>query len=184
MRLIDRLRSRKRRSCQSIASPRLSFAQSPQHQHTARLVRHRPPRSSPTRPPRLSAAAYPQCAARSLAHPQYGPAAAATVLHRRRCLRGLPVHYGLPRHRSTSPPSMPCQATHHAHAPRRHLTALDRCVAPRLHPHTAPPHFPAPSAYVALAVTAHRTHRRLARPPPSLDLRHPIRAHQLHRCTC
>jgi hypothetical protein len=40
------------------------------------------------------------------------------------------------RRRPTSPPSMPCQATHHVHAQRRHLTALGHYVAPRLHPTT------------------------------------------------
>ncbi|KAJ7363068.1 hypothetical protein DFH08DRAFT_842003 [Mycena albidolilacea] len=82
----------------------------------------------------------------ALAHPQYGPAAAATILHRRRCLRRLLVHCGLP----------------------------PRC----------PPSMPSPSAYVALAVVAHHTRRRRARPPARLDLRHRIRAHPLDRCAC
>ncbi|KAJ7887820.1 hypothetical protein B0H14DRAFT_3430432 [Mycena olivaceomarginata] len=144
------------------------------------VVCHHPPRSSPTRAPRPSAALMRR--ARPCASPirpgSCGDRSASPALPSSppRALRPSSAPRRLP-------PSMACRAAHHAHAPRRHLTALDRYVAPRLHP----PHDTTfPSTVRIRSTRGGRSSYlpRLARPPTRLDLRHRIRAHPLDRCAC
>ncbi|KAJ7820938.1 hypothetical protein B0H14DRAFT_3471918 [Mycena olivaceomarginata] len=95
-------------------------ATSPTASAHAAVVRHRPSCSSPTRAPPRAPLRIPNTA-QQLRRP-FCIADAAFVASS--CTTAF------------LPPSMPCQATHHTHASRRHLTALNCCGAPRLHsPH-------------------------------------------------